>query len=240
MRRLLERYGLVLHLLVLLVASYLALAWVLRQGWYGEHYRIGQAKVIDSGRPMQRLLHMPKYAHLDDFNGWRLLGTLAEEPGVNLAVVSHAGARMFVRPGDVIGSDIVVRSVDRATVTIDEAGSMHTLALVGERPLPGPSRGIRIDLSRRAAGDLFPMLQWSSVPLGGRFIGMRLRAPEGNANAAAFGLREGDTLESINGLPVTGDDARDRILERFRNEDAVNLGVRRDGRVVTVFVALYE
>lgn len=238
--RFLARYGLVLHLLVLLVVSYLALGWVLRSKYWGEPFGAGHAKRAEGRQQVPRLMQVPKYAQFDELNGWRLLGTLADEGGTSWAVVSHAGARIFVRQGDSVGRDLKVRLIERGAVTFEWGGDLHTLALAGERPLVAPVRGVRIDLSRRAAGDLFPHLQWISVPLGGRFIGMRLRAPAGNAHAAAFGLREGDTLESVNGLPVAGDDARERLVERFRNEDAVNLGVRREGRLVNVFVALYE
>jgi hypothetical protein len=237
--RFVERYGLVLHLLLLLVVSYLALGWVLRSGWWGSQYRLGQTKVGEGGRPVARMVHVPKYVQFDEINGWRLLATLTDEAGGNLAVVSHGGMRIFLRQGDSVGPELTVRTVERGTLTIESGGSLHTLALVGERPQTSPTRGTRIDLSRRAAGELFPQLQWFAVPLGGKFVGMRLK-PQGGSMAPAFGLRDGDTLESVNGLPVTGDDVRERLVERFRGEDAVNLGVRRDGRLVNVFVALYE
>lgn len=236
-----DRHGIWLNLFLLIAVSYLALAWVLRAGWWRESYRNGY-DTRGQGRPAIKFYRAHTGRGFDELNGWRLLGTVTDEANERVAIVSQGDKRLIVRPGDMLAQGLEVVSIEHGVLMVRFEGKEQSLALTAER-MPGMAavaRGMRVDLNRRLAAELFTLLHWSPVPLGGSFVGMRLQAPTPARSSAAFGLEPGDTLESVNGLPVTDDDIRERLSERFRNDESVRFGVRREGRLVYLHYSLYD
>lgn len=236
-----ERHGIWLNLFLLITVSYLALAWVLRAGWWRESYRNGY-ETVGAGRPAIKFYRTHTGGGFDELHGWRLLGTVTDETNGRMAIVSEGDRRVIVRPGDSLAKGLDVVSIEHGVLIVRAQGKEQSLALMADRApsLAGASRGMRVDLNRRLAAELFTLLHWNAVPLGGSFVGMRLQAPAPARSSAAFGLEPGDTLESVNGLPVTADDIRERLSERFRNDESVRLGVRREGRLVYLHYSLYD
>lgn len=234
-----DRHGLWLNLFLLISVSYLTLAWVLRAGWWRESYRNGY-ETVAAGRPAIKF-RAHAGSRFDEFHGWRLLGTVTDE-FTRIAIVSKDDKRVIVHPGDSLGGGLDVVRIDNGVLIVRAAGQEQSLALLTERGVGvgAAVRGMRVDLNRRLAAELFTLLRWTPVPLGGTFVGMRLLTSVPERTAAAFGLETGDTLESVNGLPVTDDDIRERLSERFRNDESVRFGVRREGRLVYLYYSLYD
>lgn len=236
-----DRHGIWLNLFLLIAVSYLALAWVLRAGWWRESYRNGY-ETVGAGRPAIKFYRAPTGGGFDELHGWRLLGTVTDEANGRMAIVTQGDKRVIVRPGDSLGKGLDVVSIEHGVLVVRAQGKEQSLALMAERVpgVAGATRGLRVDLNRRLAAELFTLLHWNPVPLGGSFVGMRLQAPTPLRSSAAFGLEAGDTLESVNGLPVTDEDIRERLSERFRNDESVRFGVRREGRLVYLHYSLYD
>ena len=142
----------------------------------------------------------------------------------------------IIEQTDQVGGTVKVNG----TVTIKTGATQHTLALIGDRSAsPGGPALQHVDLNRKVAGDVFSLLHWNTVPLGGKFVGMRLNPPVAPRNLTTFGFSEGDTVEYVNGLPISLDELP-RISDRFRNDDSVSLGIRRAGNLVYIHYTLYD
>jgi hypothetical protein len=236
---LVDKHGIWLHVALLIVFAYFALVWSMHERWWGENFRIHGKQE----RPVKMPDRWYSQTPFDELDGFKLVGTLTTESGDRIALVTQQGERKFLRTGQALeGTDPwMVVSVDNGAMTLRSGTRTQTLVLTGEpqAAMQKSHRAIRIDLNRRVAGDSFALLHWYQVPMGGNFFGMRLLTPVAKRNAGTFGLIGGDTIESVNGLPITAD-VPERLLERFRNDDSLTLGVRRQGQLLHFHFSLYD
>ena len=233
-----NRHGLWLNLCLLMLVSYGVLSWVLSSNWWKETYRTPSKSGLKFRAKLNGFDFMPA-VRPDEIGDLRLIGTLLSEGDLPTAIVNHRGRRLILHPGQSVDGLEVV-SVESGMLTLKMGVVFHTLAL----PVPGTTSkaqaGVQIDLDRRGAIESFPALQWTPVPLGGVFVAMRLQPSSPARIADTFGFREGDLIESVNGLPVTTDGVREKLLERIRNDDSIVIIVRRDSRALRLHYALYD
>jgi len=67
----------------------------------------------------------------------------------------------------------------------------------------------------------------------GKPIGFRLRDVRDDGVLARLGLRDGDLISSVNGLPTNGPDSALAIYASLRSADHVSVGLERAGRRLT-------
>lgn len=236
---LVNRHGLWLNLCLLLLVSYGVLSWMLSSNWWKETYRT-PSKAGQKFRAKLNGFDFKPAIRPDEIGDLRLIGTLLSEGNEPTAIVNHRGRRRVLHPGEAVENGLEVVSIESGMLTVKMGVIFHTLALPVPATAPKVGAGVQIDLDRTGAVESFPALQWTPVPLGGTFIAMRLQAPAPARIADTFGFREGDLIESVNGLPVTADGVREKLLERIRNDESIVLMVRRDGRALRLRYALYD
>ncbi len=242
-----DRHGLWLNLCLLLLLSYSVLTWVLTSSWWQESYRTPATSGLRFKAKLNGFDFRPA-VRPDKMGELRLIGTLVSEGSAPTAIVEYRGARMILRPGQRLQGGMEVVSIESGLLTMKADTTFHTLALPvpvnqsGQTGQPGRKAevGVQIDLDRRGAIESFPSLLWTPVPMGGAFIAMRLRPSAPARIAETFGLRTGDLVESVNGLPVTGDDVREKLLDRIRNDEKIVIVVRREGRALRLRYSLYD
>jgi hypothetical protein len=236
-----NRHGLWLNLCFLLLLSYGALSWILSSQWWRESYRTSTPGHANYRAKLHGFDFRPSNRP-DQVGDWRLIGTMMTDGGEPTAMVNHQGSRMVVHAGQPLEGGLQVASIENGLLTLQSGKTVVTLALPVQ-PVAAGNRmqaGIQIDLDRRGALEAFPALQWTPVPLGGAFVAMRLHVSSQLRVADTFGWRDGDLIESVNGMPVTLDDVREKLLERIRNDESIGIRVRRDGRVLRFRYSLYD
>lgn len=236
-----DRHGLWLNLCLLLLISYAVLSWVLASPWWRESYRTPSAAGSRFKAKLNSFDFKPA-VRPDEVGDLRLIGTLLSEGSEPAAIVNHRGKRMVLHAGQALAGGSEVVSIESGMLTMKSGKTFHTLALPMPANPTGPKAqaGVQIDLDRRGAIESFPSLQWTPVPLGGAFIAMRLHPSVPVRIADTFGMSAGDLIESVNGLPVTADDVREKLLDRIRNDETIVIVVRREGRALRLRYALYD
>jgi general secretion pathway protein C len=112
----------------------------------------------------------------------------------------------------------------------------------GEVPEAPPPRTLsRIELERRLAADMPRILAETGLaPVleEGRVTGMRLTRVAENSLLTEAGLRPGDVLQQINGVPIDGMASLLALWPRLQSASELQAVVIRDGRPVTLAVTL--
>jgi general secretion pathway protein C len=140
---------------------------------------------------------------------WRLLGTLRASDGASMAAVECSLKSVTLQVGDV-RDGVEVISIEQQTVTVLRQGRLE---LVGARPgtgvvsqpLPRAGRTISRQLVDQVLANperMFQEVQLMPAMVAGRLTGFRARWVKEGSIISSLGLRAGDTITKVNGLPL--------------------------------------
>jgi len=74
----------------------------------------------------------------------------------------------------------------------------------------------------------------------GRVSGVKLYGVRSDSALAAFGLRNGDVVRTVNGIPLTSPDASLEAYSRLREADFVDVRLTRRGREARLLVLIHD
>lgn len=139
---------------------------------------------------------------------WRLLGTLRARDGASMAAVECSLKSVTLQVGDV-RDGVEVISIEQQTVIVRRQGRLE---VVGARPGPGaalPSLPAGRTVSRQLVNQLLanPEQLYRDVRLmpamvDGRMTGFRAHWVKDGSIIGALGLKAGDIITKVNGLPL--------------------------------------
>jgi len=196
-------------------------------------------------------------AFADDENNFLVLGIIsstAKQPGVAL-VKSVADSRTFaVRVGSDFGKKIRLKSVNRKTVEVVMNNKSYFLRVGDETA--GAQQAFIADTKFDVAPESFErhgdtvkvssqirdhivnnklsavLMQAAAVPymVAGRLAGFTFWDIESKSVFEMAGLKNGDTVTSINGFQITDVGATIRMLNSLRKENNAQIEFMRDGQ----------
>ena len=86
--------------------------------------------------------------------------------------------------------------------------------------------------------ELMKRVQVVPVLDGGRLTGVRLSAGGDTALIQQIGLRPGDVVTAVNGMPIDSFARGEEIMSKLKNANSVNVTVVRDGKPIALTVGL--
>jgi general secretion pathway protein C len=184
----------------------------------------------------------------------RLVGTLASGPDVSRALIENGRARTteLYRIGETVAS-ATIESIERDRVVLRYRGHARTLMLNteigglktedgGQAPAvsasskPAPSSDIRLPASEPSRlGQVETLLRKATIEpyvQKGQPEGLKLTGLENVPAAIAFGLRNGDVIQSVNGQVLTSKQKAFQVLQKARTQPKFNMQLLRDGKVM--------
>lgn len=179
---------------------------------------------------------------------------LSPEPGRSVALLRSAGQIRLARVGEwAFGGRVVAIAAGRVRLAYDRAEiEAHLPEAAESAPLVTGATGrleavtegavlLRSDLDRRLpqeVGRILAETALAPVSESGRISGFALtRVPEGTL-LTEVGLRAGDVLTSINGIPIESRETLLALWPRLQGESLIRAEVFRDGRPLTLTVTL--
>jgi general secretion pathway protein C len=189
--------------------------------------------------------------------GLRLVGAIAGDPATSLAILQDIKTKTTnpYRVGDAIGS-ASVESIERDRVVLRYHGRPKVLSLTSETMdgaeeikkkeakgttdlghpaltsggLPASSR---FDWCARLdqVETLFHRAAFEPFVEKGRTEGLRIAGLENIPGGAAFGLKNGDVIRSVNGQLLTSKQKAFQVLQKAKTQPKLNMQLLRDGKV---------
>lgn len=174
--------------------------------------------------------------------GWTLHGVRAGGGGFDTAIISGADGRQAVyRIGEAVGPGVILDSVGQDHVTLSRGGALTRLAfpdaaassqVVSTTP-PAASGATPAGVTISAAGFV------GDAALQPRLIDQRISGfviqPRGRAETlAAAGLRAGDVITAINGVPMTSAERVADLESDLNGGETADIQYERGGRTHTV------
>lgn len=140
---------------------------------------------------------------------WRLLGTLRARDGASMAAVECSLKSVTLQVGDV-RDGVEVISIEQQTVTVRRQGRLE---VVGARPgtglvapsLPRAGRTISRQLVDQVLANpdqLYRDVRLMPAMVDGRMTGFRAHWVKDGSLISTLGLKAGDTITKVNGLPL--------------------------------------
>jgi general secretion pathway protein C len=189
----------------------------------------------------------------DPDNGERAL-RVGEEvaPGARLAgvyadhvVLEHEGSEETLKlprdrnlaPADVLRPTPVTVTGHDAPAGAMRAGTPAVRAVASAVAVPGDGQPTIADL-RSHPEELMRRVQVVPVLDGGKLAGVRLSAGADAALIGRIGLRPGDVITAVNGLPIDSFARGQQILSSLGNAGSARVTVLRDGKSADITVGL--
>lgn len=139
---------------------------------------------------------------------WRLLGTLRARDGASMAAVECSMKTVTLQVGDV-RDGVEVISIEQQTVTVRRQGRLE---VVGARPgaaLPSSQPPTGRTVSRQLVDQvlanpeqLYRDVRLMPAMVDGRMTGFRAHWVKDGSLISTLGLKAGDTITKVNGLPL--------------------------------------
>ncbi|HQI02580.1 MAG TPA: type II secretion system protein N [Deltaproteobacteria bacterium] len=188
--------------------------------------------------------------------GLALKGTIAGPKEIARAIIESNKEQKIYKIGDeIMGATLL--AVFRNKVIVDVNGQEQMLVIEeGEQkagaPAPGAATPSRFPGRAAAAGPqgMNPLMKNLDqflgkarvVPYfkGGEPYGFRVSNLGSDAKAYGLGVRAGDIIRSVNGVPVRTPEDAFKAYQDFQNESNVQLELERNGQSVTVNVPLKQ
>lgn len=186
--------------------------------------------------------------------GLALKGTIAGPKEIARAIIESKNEQKIYKIGDdIMGATLL--AVFRNKVIVDVNGQEQMLVIEegGQKtgvPQPGvPSRtpGRPVAAGPQGMNSIMKNLDQfigkaRVVPYfkGGEPYGFRVSNLGSDAKAYGLGVRAGDIIRSVNGIPVRTPEDAFKAYQDFQNESNVQLELERNGQSVTVSVPLKQ
>lgn len=184
-----------------------------------------------------------------DPGGWTLHAVRAGGGSFDTAIISGADGRQAVyRVGEAVGPGVILDSVGLDHVLLSRGGALTRLAFPDAAPPPPPPPpGADAAATATAPGEATVTI--SSA----RFVGdaaLRPRMTDGRINGfvvqprgraetlAATGLRAGDVITAINGLPMASAERAADLETDLSGNETAEIQYERDGQRHTVTVRI--
>jgi type II secretion system protein C len=220
---------------------------VAKSGLFGNSEQTTPAPAAPTSAPS------PRASVADDDLGLKLVGTLAGQPDVSRAIIEDCRTKATdsYRTGETVAS-ATIESIARDKVVLRHHGQTKILMLNTDTTMPkaqsSDANGVRSPSVIAAAPTTAHAASPPSGRLGqvealfreatiepylekGQAEGLRLTGLENIPIAAAFGLKNGDVVQSVNGQVLTSKQKAFQVLQKARAQSKVNMQLLRDGRV---------
>jgi type II secretion system protein C len=180
----------------------------------------------------------------------KLVGTIASGPDSSRAIIQDCKMKITnpYKIGETVAS-ATIESIERDKVVLRYHGRTQTLLLTTDTTMPkvkssDPNVVRTSSVASAATGASSP----SSDRLGqvealfrkatiepyvdqGQPEGLRITGLDDIPIAAAFGLKNGDVIQSVNGQVLTSKQKAFQVLQKAKAQSKVNMQLLRDGRV---------
>lgn len=178
---------------------------------------------------------------------WRLLGTLRDLRGTSLAAVDQVSRSVTLQVGDV-RDGVEVIAIEQQVLVVRRLGRLER---IGSRPGPGGGFGVAAQqpagrrLSRQAVdralanpASLLGEAQLLPALVDGKWAGFRARWVKEGSLVASLGLRAGDTLTRVNGVPLDSPERILSLLQTLATTRRFEVELEREGKRVVEAIEL--
>ena len=185
--------------------------------------------------------------------GLKLVGTIAGGSAASRAIIEDSRTRKTnpYKIGETIAS-ATIESIERDKVVLRYHDRTRILLLSTDTTAPtvkpADTNEIRLPSAGSTAATIQETPSFSSGRLGqvetlfrqatiepyvkkGQAQGLRITGLENMPVAAAFGLKNGDIIQSVNGQSLTSKQKAFQVLQKARTQSKVNMQLLRDGKV---------
>jgi type II secretion system protein C len=183
--------------------------------------------------------------------GLRLVGTIAGAPAASRAIIQNTKSNTsdFYRIGDTVASatveavqrgEVVLRYQGRALVlkqcsgTMADKGQKTEAAApnVDSRSQPSPIAAARSSGAPRTGymSEVFRKATIEPYVRNDRTEGLRITGLDKVPLAEAFGFKNGDIVQAVNGQQLTSKQKAFQVLQKARTQPKVNIRILRDGK----------
>ena len=173
---------------------------------------------------------------------FRLLGTLrGAQPLVALAAASRVVTATI---GDVI-SGVEIVTIERLEITVRRDGRLERLrfgSTLDPSPAAAPTTLTRALVNQHLADPSSLMQQVRLVPSfrDGRWSGFKTLSVQPGSLIEKLGLRRGDVIKAVNGLPLDQPERLMTLLQHLQSGRRFEVELERDGQRVTQTLTLDE
>ncbi len=184
--------------------------------------------------------------------GLRLVGTIAGGPTTSRAIIQNTKSNTsdFYRIGDTVASatveavrrgEVVLRYQDRSLVlkqcsgaTADK-GQQKTEAAAPKADSRSPSSPVAAAPSPESArtgsmSEIFRKATIEPYVRNDRTEGLRITGLDQIPLASAFGFKNGDIVQTVNGQQLTSKQKAFQVLQKARTQSKVSIRILRDGK----------
>ncbi|WP_343345003.1 type II secretion system protein N [Sphingomicrobium sp. XHP0239] len=161
--------------------------------------------------------------------------------GMGSAIIAGAdGEQASYQVGDEVAPGVTLAAVAFDYVTLDRGGVRERLYFEGAEPEAGAENTASAGEggNTTAASASVPDLDFQPRQSGGRITGIRLPVSAEPALMAVYGLRQGDVIVSVNGVPVDSQSDIAQFQAALKPGARLSLQVERGGSTVPVAVTL--
>ncbi|MEL7023714.1 MAG: type II secretion system protein GspC [Pseudomonadota bacterium] len=174
-----------------------------------------------------------------------LKGTLAsDDPDNALAIIADGRDEKVYRVDDTVRRGVTLHGVEPTRVLLSRAGVIEALNLpvpeetastrpVVRRPTQSVNQRQRASVSQAITSNA-PALQEIISPrpyyVGGQQRGFRLYPSRDRQKFAALGLRPGDIVTEINGMPLTNAQQAAQVFSQLADAQSVTVMLERNGK----------
>ncbi len=194
-------------------------------------------------------IDQPKLAHLFGFRphhevqlrdesrslplSWRLLGTLRSGDGTSLAAIDCAGRTLTVAIGDVVeGTEVV--DIEKLALMVRRNGNIErlTYAPTTQPTLPVPRSLSRHTVEQALANPQGLLREVMMMPamVTGRMVGFKATWVKEGSLIDRIGLKKGDVITRVNGVPLDGPEKVVALLSTFATTRRFEVELERDGQ----------
>lgn len=179
-----------------------------------------------------------------------LQGTYAQGNGQGYAIISPSGGKAAVYTrGNTLPGNVRLKAVYANRVLLTTTSGEESLRLIRSKSSglslteSTPTRNAKAKqtpLSRRPKSSpqnpfgLNKLVRATPIRLGGRFLGYRVDPGTNPTLFTRLGLRPGDVVTSINGLPLNTPGGALAAMRGLRNPQHISLVVERNGHRITL------
>jgi general secretion pathway protein C len=185
----------------------------------------------------------------------RLVGLSAgATPSQGHAIIAESGSpeRLYA-VGDIIGGQARLHEVHADRVILERGGSLETLRLPRSDAAAAPATAAPAraapagDLPRVQRSEwlddpekLFQSVQARPIIRDGALYGLEVRPVRNARQFQQAGLRPGDVITSVNGMPLAAIEAPENLFEELAAQSQIGIVVDRGGEALPLTIHLFD